>query len=278
MAGFPWTEVLSFDLAEKGDDGAGQSSLYTLLEAEGGRQPTSEPYRLRWRSGGGVQSIRCERMAGVVAAAEAAARGVEIVIAPASGAGEPPCRLLTLLDYLSGAGPEQAAPPAPAKTPERTASPASREAARPQHETSARTSASGPNTLEDLGRLRAAAPRGSALVAVRYLPARVAITRVLRSLGWSVVQAPDNQELPGLLRLDSYAVVFAEPPDPLEPGWVEAARRVHAAGGSVVVVASRLRAAGRDPLRELGEAPRLLHPFREGEIERVLAALASPSR
>ena len=116
-------------------------------------------------------------------------------------------------------------------------------------------------------------PRGPALVAVRYLPARVAVTRVLRSLGWYAVQAPDNQELPALLLQGQYSVVFAEPPDPLDRVWLDALQRLRAAGGRVIVVASRMRAGGSDPLRVLGDVPRLLHPFREGEVEQALRAL-----
>jgi hypothetical protein len=113
-------------------------------------------------------------------------------------------------------------------------------------------------------------PGRSALVAVRYLPARVAIARALRTRSWFVVEAADTDELPAMLRNVPHAVVFAESPERPAPGWMEALGDARDAGTRVIGVASRVRGASSNPLRALGDVPRLLYPFQEAELERFL--------
>jgi hypothetical protein len=123
---------------------------------------------------------------------------------------------------------------------------------------------------------RSAAPRParhpscSALVSVRYLPARVAIVRALRSRGWFVLETADTAELPAMLQRVHHRAVFAEAPERSEPGWIEELQRARQSGTRVICVASRLRGAAGDPLRVLGEVPQLSYPFQEAELERLI--------
>jgi hypothetical protein len=128
----------------------------------------------------------------------------------------------------------------------------------------------------------AAGPRAntslSALVSVRYLPARVAISRFLKSAGWFVLEAADPQELPAMLRRVHHSAVFTEAPDRPDPAWIEALMQARADGARVIGVASRLRVATVDPLRSIGDLPRLLYPFQEAELERLVGTPAQPER
>jgi len=113
----------------------------------------------------------------------------------------------------------------------------------------------------------------AALVAVRYLPARVTISRQLRALGWFVTEAADNQELPSLIRRLPYRVVFAEAPETPELAWMEAVRHAREARIPVFAVASRLSWRGGRAAAASGAAARLLYPFHESEVEKLLAEL-----
>lgn len=124
------------------------------------------------------------------------------------------------------------------------------------------------HVLRDLGR--------SALVSVRYLPARVTIARALRAHGWFVVETADNQELPATLQRVRSNVVFAEAPERPTPAWMEALGQAREAGIRIVGVASRLRGASNNPLRVLGDVPRLLYPFQDAELERLLDTPVPP--
>jgi hypothetical protein len=332
-AGFPWQKVAGIELSEEAEAGAPAISMHAILEGGNGRSVADEPYRINWKSQDGAGALTCEFLAGVVPASSAASRGVELVLEPVETSPEAACRVITLLDYLTGEperAPEEPAPEFAANAPEPAAeaveavqveavqveavqveaeAPTARvELLPPSITMPAATppvvppsvppyvptlvaSAAPPAlpAMPDMASYPAAAvitprigpdefPRGPALVAVRYLPARVAIARVLRSLGFFAAEAPDNQELPTLLSRGSYSVVFAEPPDPVDPSWQEALKRAHESGIAVAVVTSRLRARARDPLRLLQDAPRLYHPFREGEIERTLGTLRASER
>ena len=128
-------------------------------------------------------------------------------------------------------------------------------------------------TVMDSARSASRTARHSGLVAVRYLPARVAIGRMLRSLGWFVLEATELEDLPGMLARVRYTAVFTEAPDAASPGWLAALERARAEGALVIAVGSRLRGRANDPLATMGDLPRLLHPFQEAEFERVLVDL-----
>ncbi len=110
----------------------------------------------------------------------------------------------------------------------------------------------------------------SALLAIRYLPARVAIGRVLRARGWTVAESVDFREIPLHLHRRRFTIVFAEVPHPAPLSSMTALREAAASGSALVGVGSRLRGGGADPLRALGEVPRLLYPFLENDLDKVL--------
>ena len=114
----------------------------------------------------------------------------------------------------------------------------------------------------------------SALVSVRYLPARVAISRAFRSHGWSVLESADTEELGAVLERLPHAVVFLEAPERPDPGWSRELARIQESGTRVIGVASRLRGATGDPWRGLEAVPHLLFPFQEAELERLIESLA----
>lgn len=115
-----------------------------------------------------------------------------------------------------------------------------------------------------------------ALLAVRYLPARVALARALRAHGWQVVEEPDPAELRHRTTALRPGLICVELPDPGEfPGTgTEQIGLLRTAGCPVYAVASRHRVDdGRIP----AEIPRLLHPFTEAELD-ALPAASSRSR
>ncbi len=111
---------------------------------------------------------------------------------------------------------------------------------------------------------------GAALVAVRYLPARVALARALRHSGWTVTEDADVNEAISRRSTPPPALLCVELPETT----AEVSHRVRAiakAGTQVFLIASRHRVV--DAL-EMPELPRLLHPFTEGELERLPAPAA----
>lgn len=113
----------------------------------------------------------------------------------------------------------------------------------------------------------------SVLVSVRYLPARVAIARACRSLGWFVLETADTAELPDMLRRVHHTVVFIEAPERPDPGWTRELARARDGGARIVGVSSRLRGAAGDPWHGLETVPHLLFPFQEAELEKLIGSL-----
>jgi hypothetical protein len=273
--GIPWTQVTRISLDEEDrvlplgsgreeiseeEPQPGLHSLFALLRGAPKPGP-AEPYRVLWETASGTEGMACAELGDVVSASVAGERGIEAVLVLDPGKAGPPSPV-TLLDFL--ARPELYMP----ALPRRQAKPASREAAgaEPIRE---ETSVSPPPAGSEL---RAPLPRG-VLLAVHYLPARVAIGRVLRSRGWTVIEAVDAREITPKLRSASYAAVFVEAPEMPAPEMISLLQSLLATGCPVVAVASRLRGTGSDPLRTLGEIPRLLYPFQEVDLERVLEIL-----
>jgi len=109
-----------------------------------------------------------------------------------------------------------------------------------------------------------------ALVAVRYLPARIAITRFLRASGWVIQEALDSNEIPVRLRQNRFDAVFTELFDRPSLETLRGLRQALTGGTAVVAVGSRLRVAGDRPIGFTGDLPRLLYPFGESDLERSL--------
>lgn len=106
-----------------------------------------------------------------------------------------------------------------------------------------------------------------AVVAVRYLPARVALARALRLAGWAVREEADPQDALTRLRETRPGLLCLELSDEVGQGE-EVARELVRGGTQLYIVASRHRVV--DPA-SLSDLPRLLHPFTEGELARLPA-------
>jgi hypothetical protein len=116
-----------------------------------------------------------------------------------------------------------------------------------------------------------------ALVAVHYLPARVAVVRMLRSAGWSVEEEAQPQNLFRRLQGQSPDVLFVEPTGPFSESTQERLHELVASGSRVVVLGSRLRPGQATPEGVLGRAPRLHFPFTEEESRELLGYLRVPN-
>lgn len=288
--GFPWERVQGIGLAEEEPGGIGQSvSLRALLELPGEDEAAAEPYRVAWDHDGASVALTCEALGGVVPASAAASRGLELVVVPGRRAGAPGCCMQTLVEFLAGYSdelPAEEGGPGPAPATVEDAPPRSPAPVRletfddlPVHADRSRDpSPAAPSAAAVPAAAVPAVVRDrTAVIAVRYLPARVALTRVLRTQGWQITELADPGDLPGHLASFRATAVFAEPPDGADLSWLEALRRAQSGGARLFAVGSRLRGRAVDPLASLGEVPRLLYPYQEWEIERVVGALGAVS-
>lgn len=105
-----------------------------------------------------------------------------------------------------------------------------------------------------------------ALVAVRYLPARVAICRHLRGRGWQVGEAAGLEEATVSLDLGRWDALFLEGPSNGEMDEVESTllRRVLERRVTMIRVGSRL---SQYPT---SEGSGLMYPFSEAELDAIL--------
>lgn len=110
-----------------------------------------------------------------------------------------------------------------------------------------------------------------ALVAVNYLPARVAIRRFLEKAGWTVAEEPDLAEIPRHLEGELPAVAFIELSGRLSVSSLERIGRPDLTEVLLVGVTSRLRPPTLRSWGPLREVPRLLHPFTEADVAQLLA-------
>ena len=117
-----------------------------------------------------------------------------------------------------------------------------------------------------------------ALLAVRYLPARVALARWLRLNGWTIQEAVDLPDILIRLRRERFQAVFAEPADLPWSRLIPALKEARDSGAVVIGVGLRQRRSGMEPLRPLGEVPCLHFPFQDAELERVLGLLPQRQR
>ncbi len=111
-----------------------------------------------------------------------------------------------------------------------------------------------------------------ALVAVRYLPARVAICRHLRSKGWQVGEAAGLEAATVSLDLGRWDLFFLEASGNGEQSETEQTlmRRVDERGVPVVRVGSRISGYPGQ------EAPSLMFPFSETELESIIDRMSRP--
>lgn len=116
-----------------------------------------------------------------------------------------------------------------------------------------------------------------ALVAVHYLPARVAVVRMLRGAGWSVEEEAQPLNLSRRLQAQSPDVLFVEPTGPLPEPIQDQLQSLLTAGARIVVLGSRLRPGQAAPDGVLGRAPRLHFPFTEEESRELLSYLRAPA-
>jgi hypothetical protein len=315
--GMPWDRVTRLGLSDDAQLAPPCAPL-SLREILGlgrpgdGHENAAEPYCLTWDTAGGPRSLCCEVLGGVLVASAAAAREVDLIWLPDDS--ESGGRLLPLVEFYASIGrdgrsdaevldphlddAERASSPPPTMAePAFAESPPAPAPLSPitgvSHDPGADSCAAGSREMwsprrpgsdhggsPDGTRHVPHAPGGgySALVSVRYLPARVAIARALRSHGWFVLEAADTEELPGMLQRVHHTVVFTEAPERPEPGWANELVRAQESGTRIIGVASRLRGTVGDPWLAFGSIPRLLYPFQEAELERLIESAAQPKR
>jgi hypothetical protein len=116
-----------------------------------------------------------------------------------------------------------------------------------------------------------------ALVAVHYLPARVAVVRMLRGAGWSVEEEAQPLNLSRRLQGQFPDVLFVEPTGPLPEPIQDQLQSLLSGGARIVVLGSRLRPGQAAPDGVLGRAPRLHFPFTEEESRELLGYLRAPA-
>lgn len=109
-----------------------------------------------------------------------------------------------------------------------------------------------------------------ALVAVRYLPARVAICRHLRGRGWQVGEAAGLEAATVSLDLGHWDAIFLEASGNGEVEEIEGnlMRRVEARRIPVIRVGSRITGLPQQ------EGPAVMFPFAEAELDTILTQLA----
>lgn len=247
--GFPWIAVDRVELLDESAEAESWPSLRAIL-GQTGPAADPEPFCIRFASGAGC--ITCQHVGGVVSLDEAARRGVECLLIPeitGHDAGvkvslKPLVEEAALKPLVEEAALDDQAPP-PGLLP------TDRSAPRPPS--------------------RPVSPTG--LVAIRYLPARVSISRALRGRGWSLRETPDLAEVPSRLRKVRYQAAFIEMVDDEIPDFIPTLRIAASHGCRVIAVGSRLRGHASNPLHELGDIPRLLYPFHESEVELILDSL-----
>lgn len=251
--GFPWSAVERVELAgESTGLGSGPSLRHILDQTETTGVP--EPFCIRFA--GGTGTLVCQSVGGVVTLEEASGRGVECLLMPEISGANGSVRLL-LQPLVEIAALETHDTPA--------GNPAG---------TSPEGGASGiaqADPVSPTQRSRTVAPTG--LVAIRYLPARVSITRALRSRGWFLRETAELADAVSRLGKVRYQAAFIEMVEDEVPDLIPAIQAAVANGCRVIAVGSRLRGRACDPPGGLGEIPRLLYPFHESEVERVLDRL-----
>ncbi len=238
--GFPWIAVDRVELLDESTEAESWPSLRAIL-GQTGPAADPEPFCIRFASGAGC--IACQNVGGVVSLDEAASRGVECLLIPEITGNDAGVKV-SLKPLVEEAAPDAEAPP-------QGQLPMDRGAPSPPS--------------------RPVAPTG--LVAIRYLPARVSISRALRGRGWFLRETPDLAEVPSRLRRVRYQAAFIEMVDEEIPDFIPTLRIAVSHGCRVIAVGSRLRGHASNPLHELGDIPRLLYPFHESEVERILDSL-----
>ncbi len=238
--GFPWSAVDRVDLLDE-SSGAGPGPSLRNILGQTGPADDPEPFSIRFASGAGC--VTSQHVGGVVTLEEAARRGVECLLIPEITGTDAGVRV-SLKPLLEEAA-DETSPPSP--KPLRSDSGAHRPPSSP------------------------VAPTG--LVAIRYLPARVSIARALRSRGWFLRETADLAEVPPWLRKVRYQAAFIELLDEEMPDLIPALQAAASRGCRIIAVGSRLRGYAGVPLQDLGDIPRLLYPFQESEVERILDSL-----
>lgn len=275
--GFPWAYVGEVCLSEE-HEGPAPISLRGLLASK--LPPGSnedEGFVIHWQHAERSGALACAGIGGIVPAGEAPGRGVGRVLRPL-GSGDFDLGWMSLVEYLADARAGASAEAAPSAN---EAAGAPEQGVEPENESDGATenvivqvpegkngdqlSVSGESGVSTRSRLRS-------LVAVRYLPLKVAVERTLQasSIDWDEI---DPDDLAGALLAGPFDLVLIEPPPEPDERLLAALRRARETGVSVISVGSRLRGAGPDPLAPLGPLPRLAHPFAEGEFEQLLATL-----
>ncbi|MCB9465192.1 MAG: hypothetical protein H6682_16020 [Candidatus Eisenbacteria bacterium] len=112
-----------------------------------------------------------------------------------------------------------------------------------------------------------------ALVAVRYLPARISVSRVLRQMGWEVEEVADLERAAERLSPREFRVVFVDVSQPVPRSLQNALHREDLADVRWVGVGSRLRMVPDATPGQLKEAPRLYFPFGEEEARELVVSL-----
>lgn len=262
--GVPWERIERVSLAADAHLPVGASSRFSLAELLG--QPAGdEAFAVHVAHDGGRAVITCERIGDLLPAGQLGAT-IDRVLRPADFAGTAPPRWEAIPHPVTA---REAVEPAVVGQEEVEPEVAESEIPAPR----AMATEEGTTVTLEVPAVEPEAPR-RALVAVRYLPARIAVCRALRHSGWTVLELADLERVAPLLVPGAFAAVFLDVSQPLPAELRALLDREDLGGLRWVGVGSRLRGRPKAPPSALLHAPRLFFPFGEEEAREVIATLS----
>jgi len=117
-------------------------------------------------------------------------------------------------------------------------------------------------------------PRRRVLLAVPYLPVRVALSRSFRRADWDVTEEFDPARVRTAIQDQDYDALFLDLADPLDPDLVQLLDGERFANLSLIAIGSRFQTPHESATGRLARAPRLHFPFQDDDVGRVVESLS----